>query len=93
MNGRNSNNATNAREEDAPGSQVVIEGTPLQRQKCVLSALILLIIRRGYASSFDWLGHQDNETTRDRCGLWSTHIVAIDALVSRSMVSQLRPGE
>ena len=27
MSGRNSNNATNAGEEDAPGNQVVIEGT------------------------------------------------------------------
>ena len=56
--------------------------------KCNLS-----IILRGYASSFEWAGHHDDETTRDRWGRRSTHIVAIDALVFRSMVSQLRPGE
>ena len=48
---------------------------------------------RGYASSFEWAGHHDDETTRDRWGRRSTQIVAIDALVFRSMISQLRPGE
>ena len=54
--------------------------------------MYLLLIPRGYAASFEWAGHHDDETTRDRWGRRDTEIVAIDALVFRSMISQLRPG-
>ena len=48
---------------------------------------------RGYASTFEWSGQHSDETTRDRWGRKETQVVAIDALVFRSMMSQLRPGE
>ena len=58
-----------------------------------LLILDLSFVFRGYASSFEWAGQHSDETTRDRWGRRETHIVAIDALVVRSMISQLRPGE
>ena len=48
---------------------------------------------RGYASTFKWSGQHSDETTRDRWGRRETQVVAIDALVFRSMMSQVRPGE
>ncbi|XP_065838087.1 poly(ADP-ribose) glycohydrolase-like isoform X2 [Oscarella lobularis] len=46
----------------------------------------------GYSSTFQWTGNHDDVTARDAWGRLCTQIVAIDALVFPSYLSQFRPG-